>query len=158
GRVGTSLPFSRGAQRHLDPRIDALGMRGEEIVKPARDLVIVAAREHDASLAIGTGNRVSGRVRAWGSRATPRVGRLSPDGRGRSAFVESAGQALLAALFIDEGGLTTFLAEIADLLAGVDLAASLGACRRIVAHLHLTDVLGQGTGQRIRKRQDLGRP
>src|SRR5262249_46787215 len=68
----------------------------------------------------------------------------------RSALVEAAREALLAAFLVDERRLATLLAEVTDLLARVADHRLLG--RR----LQLADVLGEDARERVGQREDLG--
>jgi hypothetical protein len=49
--VGLPFPMVVVLERDLDARIDPLGVGGQEVQEPARDLVICAAREHAGILA-----------------------------------------------------------------------------------------------------------
>src|SRR5207245_1239235 len=62
---------------------------------------------------------------------------------------EAAGQALLATLLIDEGGLPALLAEVADLFSRLD-----GDGRHLQRGLDLSDLLRQRSRQRVAQRED----
>src|SRR5262245_12318649 len=68
------------------------------------------------------------------------------------ALIEAAREALLAALLVDEGGLPARLAEVAD------LTGTRRRARRRHRPAHLADVLAEHARERVRQRQDLGRP
>src|SRR5438876_725082 len=71
-------------------------------------------------------------------------------GAAGSALVEPARETLLAAFFVDERGLATLLAEIAD-------APALVGVRRRAGRLDLADMLGQRAAERVGEREDLAR-
>src|SRR5690242_3445193 len=89
-------------EHRLYPRILALGVRVEEHLEPARDLVVRAAREHAAILAFHrAAPAASSGVRSRRTAPCRGLTRALP----RSALVEAARQTLLAAFFVHERGL-----------------------------------------------------
>src|SRR5262249_44933653 len=142
-------------QLHLDARIDALGVRRQEIPEPASDFRVAPAREHGGISSRGA-NRACAPCRT--SRDTAPASRAAPSGEGgagdrpllsgeRSALVEAAREALLAAFLVDERRLATLLAEVTDLLARV-------ADRRLLGRrLQLADVLGEDARERVGQRE-----
>src|SRR5439155_16172444 len=94
--VGLPLPLVTRLEFHLEPRIHALGVGGEEVPEPARDLAVATAREHFRS--------------ARCSAAAARRG---------LTLVEAAREALLAPFLVDKGRLATLFAQVTDLPAPV---------------------------------------
>src|SRR5437899_11422341 len=73
-----------------------------------------------------------------------------------SALVEAARQALLAPFLVDKGRLTALLTQVADLLSPVTIHYGLVRYGLVRERLHLADVLGEGAGEGVWEREDLG--
>src|SRR5262249_17728616 len=136
--VGFPFTLVLGVHLDLEARVDTLGVRGQEMPEPASDFRVGPAGEHGVDSS-------RGRCLNWdGADCRPRP-------RSRSALVEAAREALLAAFLVDERRLTALLAEVAELLARIDGHRKLGRTLR-PAHLPAEDA-----AQPDRPRAGLGR-